>query len=63
MKVGDLVTYTGGNQNPPYEAAGLVVAEDSGGDIFIPPRYVVLWDTGEMNKIYLDELEVIDETG
>jgi hypothetical protein len=56
VKVGDLVRAAW-----MVDAPGFGVVIEMIDDLEVPPVCRVLWHSGEMNKIYEDELETIDE--
>ena len=61
MKKGDLVIYTD-DVNDRLGKQGLVIATDPiwDGNEFEPALIEVFWDTGEVERIFADEVEVVN---
>ena len=60
MKVGDLVRYNRDEYNDRLGTHGIVVDLDD--KHVCPPVAAVLWNTKETERIFSDELEVINES-
>jgi hypothetical protein len=59
MKLGDLIKYSESEYNDRLGTQGLVINVQ--GKNIAPPVVTIFWETGEFEKIFADELEVVSE--
>jgi hypothetical protein len=60
MKVNDLVSYSEDEFNDRLGTWGIVI--DVQDEKLAPPVVTIFWETGEFERVYSDELEVINES-
>ena len=60
MKVTDLVSYSENEFNDRLGTRGIVI--DVQDEKVTPPLVTILWETGEFERVFSDELEVINES-
>ena len=60
MKVADLVSYSENEYNDRLGTRGIVI--DVQDKKVAPPVVTIFWETGEFEKVFSDELEVISES-
>jgi hypothetical protein len=60
MKQGDLVAYSENEYNDRLGTQGVVI--DVQDEKVAPPVVTIMWETGEFEKVFSDELEVINES-
>ncbi len=59
MKQGDLVKYSEDEYNDRLGTWGVVI--DAQGEKISPPVVTIMWETGEFERVFSDELEVIND--
>jgi len=60
VKVSDLVSYSENEFNDRLGTRGIVI--DVQGEKVAPPVVTIFWETGEFEKVFSDELDVINES-
>lgn len=60
MKLGSLIRYSENEYNDRLGTRGVVI--DVQDENVAPPVVTIMWETGEFERVFSDELEVISES-